>query len=254
MYRLVRRILSPIMTVGLLSACVSNSPPLHLAGGESIAIQPPLVQRVNVGVDSKLARRSRGTALATLGAVGGTAVGAVGGAVFGLVSCGPAALVCMPLSAVGGAGLGLVAGGGMGAATGRGGISGKKATEFNEVAGQLIDRDRLGMSLHETFTASASSHWILEDTSPNTVKLVIRSLRFVQEPGDIVQLVLDIEMRLDVAQRSATFEFKHVGELQHVDDWLANDGERFHLEVNAAIENVTREMITGLVSRVVSIR
>ena len=246
MYHLVcRQILSTLITVGLLSACVSNAPPQSLALGESIAIQPPVVKRLDVKVDSKAKRRSRGVVLGAAGAVGGAAVGAVGGAVYGM-ACGPMAWVCAPLAAVAGAGIGLVGGGGLGVATGRGGISGEKAEQFNEFTAQWIDEDELKMKLHEQFTASADSHWVIDRESPNTAILVIRSLRFAQEPGDNVQLVLDVEMEVILGDRAETFEFEHVGELRHVDDWLANGGECFQLEVDAAIEEVTRGMIVHL--------
>ena len=247
MYSLFRRTLCTLMTVGLLSACVSNAPPPRLALGESIAIQPPVINRLDVKVDSKTKRRSKGVVLGTLGAVGGAAVGAVSGAVFGM-ACGPAAVLCAPLGAVVGAGVGLVGGGAMGGAyAGRGGISGEKAKQFNEAATHLIDEDGLELKLHKRFVASAGSHWVIEGNSSNTAKLVVGSLRFAQERGDNVRLVLDVEMDVNLGGRAETFEFKYAGKLRHVDDWLANDGERFQLEIDTAIEEVTRKMIVSLV-------
>lgn len=247
MYNLFRQTLSTLITVGLLAACVSNAPPPRLALGESIAIQPPVINRLDVRVDSKTKRRSKGVAFGTLGAVGGAAVGAATGAVFGM-ACGPMALVCVPLGAVVGAGVGLVGGGAMaGTYAGRGGISGEKAKQFNEATIHLIDEDGLARKLHERFVASANSHWVIEGNSSNTAKLFVRSLRFAQQRGDNVRLVLDVEMDVNLGGRAETFEFKYAGRFQHVDDWLANDGERFQLEIDTAIEDVIRKMIASLV-------
>jgi hypothetical protein len=234
------------LSILFLSACASNSAPPSLERGDSIAIQPPKLSRLDVTVDSKVEKAGKGLALGTVGAIGGAALYGASGAVLGL-SCGPMFFVCSPMAAAAGIVVGGVGGGAMGVVYGgTGGITGHKAKRFNEITPQLIDAVAIERQLYDQFNELVSESWILDSNSPNTVVINIRSVYFKQHSKERVQLVFDSEMEVDFAGRTDKFRFKHSGTPRHVDDWLSNDGERFQREMDAAIEKVTDTMIARL--------
>jgi hypothetical protein len=247
---MVKQIFAISLSILFLTACASHSPPPSLERGESIAIQPPQLSRLDVTVDSKTVKAGKGLALGTVGAIGGAALYGTGGALLGL-SCGPLFIVCSPMAAAAGIVAGGVGGGVLGAAYGgRGGISGDKARRFNEITSQSIDAVSIEMQLYDQFNELVSESWILDSNSPNTIVINIRSVYFEQHSKERVQLVFDSEMEVDFAGRTDKFRFKHAGTPRHVDDWLSDDGNRFQREMDAAIENVTSTMIARLDSGV----
>jgi hypothetical protein len=241
-----KQLFTVFLSILFLSACASNSAPPSLERGDSIAIQPPKLSRLDVTVDSKVEKAGKGLALGTVGAIGGAALYGASGAVLGL-SCGPMFFVCSPMAAAAGIVVGGVGGGAMGAVYGgTGGITGHKAKRFNEITPQLIDAVAIERQLYDQFNELVSESWILDSNSPNTVVINIRSVYFKQHSKERVQLVFDSEMEVDFAGRTDKFRFKHSGTPRHVDDWLSNDGERFQREMDAAIEKVTDTMIARL--------
>jgi hypothetical protein len=245
-----KQLFTVFLSILFLSACASNSVPPSLERGESIAIQPPTLSRLDVTVDSKTEKAAKGVALGTVGAIGGAALYGASGAVLGL-SCGPLAIVCSPMAAAAGIVVGGVGGGAMGAVYGgRGGISGAKAKRFNEITSQSIDAVSIEMQLHDQFNEMISQSWVLDSNSPNTIVVNIRSVHFKQHSKERVQLVFDSEMEVDFGGRTDKFRFTHSGMTRHVDEWLSDDGSRFQREMDAAIENVTYTMISRIGSGV----
>jgi hypothetical protein len=245
-----KQLFTVLLSILFLSACASNSVPPSLERGESISVHSPKLSRLDVRVDSKTEKAGKGIALGTVGAISGAALVGAGGAIIGL-SCGPMFFVCSPLAAAAGVVVGGVGGGAMGATyAGTGGISGDKAKRFNEITSQLIDAVSIETQLHDQFNESVTEVWILDNNSPNTIAINIRSVHFKQHSKERVQLVFDSEMEVDFGGRTGKFKFKHSGTPQHVDEWLSDDGKRFQQEMDAAIENVTSTMMARLGSDV----
>ena len=243
-----KQLFIPVLLALLLPACVSAPYPPSLERGEAIAIQAPSFSGLDITVDSKATKTGKGVVLGAAGALGGAALGGVTGAIAGF-SCGPLFIVCGPVAAAAGIVIGGVGGGAAGAVYGgRGGISGDKAKQFNEITAQLIDADKLELQLHDRLSASISERWIVDRDSSNTVALNIKSLYFEQGRKEFVRLVFDSEMEVHFGGKTSRVKYKHVGAPRYVDDWLADDGKRFQSEIDAAIENVTHTMVGKLAS------
>jgi hypothetical protein len=243
----VKRHISIACLVSLLCACSNTSPVPTLPAGESIAIRQPVVKHVDSAVASKAQRAGRGAALGAVGAVGGAAVGSSMGGLLGF-ACGPAAIICVPIGLAAGAGIGGVGGGIVGVSYGaRGGISGDKAEEFNEIAAELMDTTRLGNQLQSRFGASASRYWVLREDSANIIVLEVNSLNFEQVGGEDIQLSMKVQMRVASNGRVETVTVEQVGARRHIDYWLDREGENFQAEIDIAMREVVWTMVNRLV-------
>ena len=243
----IKRYISIVCLVSLLGACSNTSPLPALPAGESMAIRQPVVKRVDSAVASKALRAGRGAALGAVGAVGGAAVGSSMGGLLGF-ACGPAAIICVPLGLAAGAGIGGVGGGIVGVSYGaRGGISGDKAGEFNEIAAELMDETRIGNQLHGHFSTSASRYWVLREDSANIIVLEVNSLKFEQLGGEDIQLSMKAQMRVASNGGVETVSVEQVGARRHIDYWIDREGENFQAEIDLAMREVVATMVNRLV-------
>jgi len=244
----IKQFVSVALPLVLLSACASTTPPpgLNLQSSQSLNVQPPSVEHVDLQLQSKAGATASGLALGAAGMAGGAALGGAGGFIMG-TACGPMFIVCSPLAAAAGAGLFGAAGGAVGVGYGgKGWISGDKGQRFNAYTEAEFDQASLETALHEHLTTAAGQHWSLDPSSSNVVTIEVRSLRVEQLPNQEVRLILNAEMTTLINGEIRAFKISQKSSPQHIDTWVANEGSFLREEVMAELGVLTETVVQTL--------
>lgn len=229
----------------VLTGCVTQPRgPDPLQPGATISIRSADVKHVDLDVDGHGAAVGKNF---LLGTAGGAAMGAAGGAALGF-ACGPLVLFCAPIFAVAGAGAGGIVGAVAGTAHGaRTGLPAEKAKQFNTVVAETINEAMLHQQLHQRFVDQARAYWtVVDGDATNIVSLKITALRFEQVRDDELKLVMSATARVKSGRRTKVWGFNFDSAQHHVDTWLSDDGALFRQEVDAGMDQLTRNMVMAL--------
>ena len=246
MNTLTRNLTILFLTVILIPACASAPPSMTLASHETLHLQPPTLDKVDLQIEGQAEAAAKGMALGAAGVAGGAAVGAAGGFIMGL-TCGPMAIVCSPLAAAAGAvGVGFmggVAGVGYG---GKGWTSSDKGPQFNTHTESGFDQPTLEAKLIEEITHAAESRWMLDPASANKLAVRVTSLRFEQMPSQRIRLAAHAELTATIHGVEQIIRIDNTGPERRIDDWLQNDGRLIEQEIDAALSELTRQVFDNV--------
>ena len=105
----------------------------------------------------------------------------------------------------------------------------------------------LHQQLHQRFVDQARTYWtVVDGDAPNSVSLKITALRFEQVRDDKLKLVMSATARVKTGRRTKVWAFNFDSAQHHVDAWLSDDGVLFRQEVDAGMDQLTRNMVMAL--------
>jgi hypothetical protein len=243
-----RKLAMILLTLSLSACATTKAPPgLNLGSDNTLHVEDPVVENLDLTLEGKGSAVVKGTALGVVGAAGGAVVGATGGFILG-IACGPMFIVCSPMAAVAGAGVVGAGGGAMGAAYGgKGFTSGDKGERFNTHVEKGFEAKKLSWTLYDHLVQDAERRWQLDPVSDNVVSIRVTSIRMEQLMEQQVQLVLEAEMTATINGETRLFRINQASPDMHIDGWLVHDGRVIWTAVDSELAKLSQTVVQTLV-------
>ncbi len=242
---IIRKSIVIILLTGFLTSC-ATTPNLSLEDGVSVAIEPTTISNIDVEVTTKAMANTKSIALGSVGAVGGAAIGTMVGYGAGITACGPLFLLCSPVAAIGMGAAGAAAGAVEGAELGGEGITGDKAAQFNQISIHLLTEDIIQISANDSFYGAVDEHWNIDANSGNSLKLEIKSFGLSVHQEDVMQIEVKALLTVATETINDSLIFTYEGSPRPIDYWLRNNGSNISSEMELAMSEVSKSMVTML--------
>ena len=233
--------------ISLITACAGRIPVQPVAEGTPIHL-------IATAPDIKTPDAKTAGAMVSRNAAKGAGMGAAGGAGLGVgasIICGPFILFCAPVLAGGGAVIGLVAGSTVGAIDGgRKSLPKEKAEALQEIISATFTELDFSQTLQGEFEQQQANHWTISDAEGKLqVTLTLDDLYIEQLPKDQLSLQMQVSMIVrngpDKDDVSDPVIYEYRSPSRHVDYWLADDGQKFRVDIsNAFSTNVAKTIRT----------
>ena len=244
-YQLLNKAILITLVMGVLSSC-ATTPSLSLEDGISVSVEPVIINNIDVEVTTKAMTNTKSIALGSVGAVSGGAVGTITGFGAGIAACGPLFIVCSPAAAIGMGAIGVAGGAFLGSELGGEGITGDKAAQFNQISIHLLSEDIIQMSANDSFYGAVDEHWNIDANSGNSLKLEIKSFGLSVHQEDVMQIKVKALLTVATETINDSLIFTYEGPLRPIDYWLRDNGSNISSEMELAMTEVSKSMVTML--------